>query len=261
MISSEIEPILIKFLNKSANGEELDRLSVWIENPSNEAVFKTYVKLNHAVTLSMNNPDSSDVRKLLLKEIRKEKKKLRVAWMKSLVKYAAVAIVFMGVGYYAQNINIGGVENTPIATNEEIITLELADGNIQVISEDGTTQVVDKNGNVVGTQNGDKLIYSADTEVETLTYNKLTIPYGKRFDILLSDGTTVFLNSGSSIKYPVKFIKGMNRQVFLDGEAFFEVAKDEKHPFIVDAQELNVEVLGTKFNVSSYQEMNILTQL
>ncbi|MEO8255562.1 MAG: FecR family protein, partial [Flavobacterium sp.] len=61
-------------------------------------------------------------------------------------------------------------------------------------------------------------------------------------------------NSGTTLKYPVKFIAGANRQVFLDGEAFFDVAKDKKHPFVVNANKLNVRVLGTHFNVSSYPE-------
>jgi ferric-dicitrate binding protein FerR (iron transport regulator) len=85
-------------------------------------------------------------------------------------------------------------------------------------------------------------------------YNTLKIPNGKRFELELSDGTVVHLNSGTTLKYPVKFIAGENRQVFLDGEAFFDVAKDKKHPFIVNADKLNVRVLGTHFNVSSYPE-------
>jgi len=82
----------------------------------------------------------------------------------------------------------------------------------------------------------------------------LTVPYGKRFDIVLSDSTQVHLNAGTSIKYPVKFIKGKDREVHLTGEAFFEVAKDAGHPFIVNANGLNIRVLGTKFNVSAYPE-------
>ena len=62
------------------------------------------------------------------------------------------------------------------------------------------------------------------------------------------------LNAGTTLRYPVKFIAGENRQVFLDGEAFIDVAKDKKHPFIVNADALNVRVLGTHFNVSNYPE-------
>ncbi|NNG08607.1 MAG: DUF4974 domain-containing protein, partial [Arenibacter sp.] len=66
--------------------------------------------------------------------------------------------------------------------------------------------------------------------------------------------TRVHLNAGSSIKYPVKFTNSTKRQVFLSGEAFFEVTKDASHPFVVRVNDLNVRVLGTKFNVSSYPE-------
>jgi len=254
MINSEIETILIKYLNKSANGEELDTLNEWIQTPANELIFKDYIKTHHAITISMNQPDSSDIRKRLLKEIREEKKIVPRVWLRTLVKYAALAILFLSVGYYFQKDVSVEIAGDRIVPKVEAITLELENGHVQVISEDGTSTVVDANGNVVGNQKGDKLIYSADTDVEKLTYNTLTIPYGKRFDITLSDGTTVFLNAGSSIKYPVKFIKGLDRHVYLNGEAFFDVTKDKSHPFIVDAQEINVEVLGTKFNVSSYRD-------
>ncbi|MEN1786112.1 MAG: FecR domain-containing protein, partial [Bacteroidota bacterium] len=169
----------------------------------------------------------------------------------ALLKYAAIAVIGIGIGYYLQN--NAQSENKVVVLQEDAITLELEDGNVKVISLDGASKVVDAKGNVLGVQDGNKLMYDTDAKTEKLTYNTLNIPYGKRFDIVLSDGTTVFLNSGSSLKYPVNFIAGQDRQVYLDGEAFFEVTEDKKHPFIVDAQEINVEVLGTKFNVSSYQ--------
>jgi ferric-dicitrate binding protein FerR (iron transport regulator) len=106
-------------------------------------------------------------------------------------------------------------------------------------------------------QNKGKIVYDTETAPEDLVYNTLKIPYGKRFELVLSDGTSVHLNSGTTLKYPVKFIAGQNRAVFLDGEAFFDVAKDKKHPFVVNADALNVRVLGTHFNVSNYPEDDI----
>ena len=99
-----------------------------------------------------------------------------------------------------------------------------------------------------------KLFTLMASSAETLVYNTLKIPYGKQFEVELSDGTIVHLNSGTTLRYPVAFLKNQNRKVFLTGEAFFEVAKDKAHPFTVSTQELNVEVLGTKFNASSYTE-------
>lgn len=134
------------------------------------------------------------------------------------------------------------------------ITLQLENGDIQVISEDGTVQIMDAEGNIVGSQDKTSIAYSADADVEHLAYNTLKIPYGKRFKLKLSDGTVVNLNAGTTLKYPVKFIAGQQRTVYLEGEAYFDVAKDKKHPFIVSADNLNVRVLGTHFNVSNYAE-------
>ncbi len=254
MITPEIKTLLIKFVNKYANGKDLDRLNTWVSDPDNDHIFKKFIKTHYAITISMNNPDPSEIRKRLLEEIRKEKKPVYKKRVRPLFKYAATLILFIAIGCFLRNVFLAKGANNIVVPKEELITLELENGNIQVISEDGTSTVVDANGNVVGSQQGGKLVYANDDDTKKLTYNKLTVPYGKRFDLILSDGTSVFLNSGSSIKYPVKFIKGFNRQVFLNGEAFFDVAKDQSHPFIVDTKELNVQVLGTKFNVQTYQE-------
>ncbi|NMH86755.1 FecR family protein [Flavivirga algicola] len=254
MTTPEVKTLLIKFINKYANGKELDTLNTWVSDSVNDHIFDKFIKTHYAITVSMNNPDPSEIRARLLKEIRKDKKNIYRKRVKSIFKYAAISVLFIGLGCFFQHVFSKQETNNIVVPKEELITLELENGNIQVISEDGTSTVVDANGNVVGAQHGNKLVYENDDDIQALVYNKLTVPYGKRFDLILSDGTTVFLNSGSSIKYPVKFIKGFNRQVFLNGEAFFDVAKDKSHPFIVDTKELNVQVLGTKFNVQTYQE-------
>ncbi|WP_281231124.1 FecR family protein [Flavobacterium gelatinilyticum] len=175
---------------------------------------------------------------------------------KKYISIAASIIVLLGIGFfYKQNMT-----STAVAAEQKFdfkstdIVLQLENGETQVISEHNSSQVKDAKGNVIGNQNGDKLVYENSSDPEKLVYNTIKIPYGKKFRLQLSDGTFVHLNSGTTLKYPVKFIAGENRQVFLDGEAFFDVAKDKKHPFIVNADDLNVRVLGTHFNVSSYPE-------
>ncbi len=84
-------------------------------------------------------------------------------------------------------------------------------------------------------------------------YNEIDVPYGQRSRITLYDGTKVWLNSGSKFKYPVVFDRS-SRDVFIEGEAYFEVAKDAAHPFVVSAGKLKVEVLGTHFNVCAYSD-------
>ena len=81
----------------------------------------------------------------------------------------------------------------------------------------------------------------------------ITVPAGQRVNLDLPDGSNVWLNAGTTMKYPVSFMKG-KREVMLDGEAYFEVRKNEKLPFDVMTKELNVKVLGTKFNFRNYDE-------
>ena len=87
---------------------------------------------------------------------------------------------------------------------------------------------------------------------DTVAYLNLTTPRGKDFLLVLADGTKVWINAESTLRYPVAF-RGKERRVELKGEACFEVAKDEEHPFIVRADGMDTRVLGTKFNVRSYK--------
>ena len=172
--------------------------------------------------------------------------------IRKLSKYAALLITFLGIGYLYQNNHFSTDPEFMIPSDR--ITLQLENGDIKVIHEDGSSNVQDAQGRVVGTQNGTQLVYSSPHAKEKLVFNTLTVPYGKRFELQLSDGTKVHLNSGTSLKYPVKFIDGEMRQVYLEGEAFFDVTTNKKAPFVVNATNLNVEVFGTAFNVSAYPE-------
>ena len=100
------------------------------------------------------------------------------------------------------------------------------------------------------------------SSINTITKQYATKP-GEHAKIMLSDGTKIWLNAGSRLKYPAKF-KGDTREVYLTGEAFFDVAKDKKHPFIIHTDKMDTKVLGTSFNVQAYpdhatQEVSVLT--
>jgi ferric-dicitrate binding protein FerR (iron transport regulator) len=103
-------------------------------------------------------------------------------------------------------------------------------------------------------QKEDQLIYDNNIDIKELVYHNLKVPYGKRFNIVFSDGSKVYLNSGSVIKYPIKFIENKKREVFLEGEAFFDVAENKNDMFLVNSKGIKVEVYGTKFNVRNYTE-------
>lgn len=176
------------------------------------------------------------------------------------LKYAALFAGAMGAIYLFYFLN---QPNTPLKEiPKDAITLTLEDGSVKVIQANEEQDVVLGNGQVVGSQEGDRLKYDDETAVEELVYNELHVPYGKLFAITLSDGTSVRLNSGTKLKYPVKFIEGKSREVLISGEAYFDVAKDPLHPFVAHTESVAVEVLGTQFNLSSFKEdANINTVL
>jgi len=132
-----------------------------------------------------------------------------------------------------------------------------------LILNDGTSHdltasndlLLNEGGSVIKSE-GTKLTYTKKEAVpkeKEIKYNTLSIPRGGEFFLKLSDGTKVWLNSETVIRYPVQFT-GKERRVELMGEAFFEVAHNAKVPFIVESGEQSVKVLGTEFNISSYKE-------
>ena len=231
-------------------------MEVKLKKPANDQLFNDYVDLNYRLDSNMKNYDTEKSKRLLLDKIKKDKGVLVRLNFKKIVRYAAVVILSMTLGYLVNE----ELSNQPTASElkpkENFVTLELEDGNIKVISEDGSSQVMDSEGNVIGSQVGGQLQYAQNNNAASgkEQYNTLHVPYGKHFELKLSDGSVAYLNSGSSLKYPVKFIKGKERRVYLTGEAFLEVAKDTENPFIVDATDLSIRVFGTKFNVSAYPE-------
>lgn len=254
MISREIETCITKYFFQLADVKDLDLLNSWIESEENQILFKEYVKTHFAINLAMNEPNIEDFKKQLIKEIRKQKNPF-YAHRFSIIKYAAIAIVFLTIGFWSQlRFNNVNPKEEKITPRTDVITLELENGDIQVISEDGSSKILHDGGKAVANQTGNQLIYNQDTEDTKISYNTLNIPSGKQFHIVLSDGSKVHLNSGSTLTYPVKFVKGSPRRITLTGEAFFDIAHDENDKFIVNTEELKIQVYGTKFNVSNYPE-------
>jgi hypothetical protein len=257
MALEEMQHIIVKFLTRQATLTERNKLESWLENEENFKLFREYVKINYLVDLSMEMFDSNISKRNLLALIEKEKRKVKLRKYFNIVKYAAVFIfVSFAIFYFYPKEQRSS--DIVIANDIDNVTLQFENGAIQVLDENGSSKITDNFGNTFGFQKGKQLVYERENPINRLAFNTLNVPYGKNCNIKLSDGTVVHLNSGSTLKYPVRFVKGEKRQVFLTGEAFFNVAKDVMHPFIVNADEVDVKVLGTQFNVSSYQEDNMI---
>ena len=135
--------------------------------------------------------------------------------------------------------------------NEEIIKNGKKRFSINLISL--RTELIKIAAVVAITLGGSYFYYQSSLEKELMAMQTITVPAGQRINITLVDGTNVWLNARTSLSYPVKFGKN-NRQVVLDGEAYFDVTKDKSKPFIVQTDNYNVEVLGTQFDVNAYSE-------
>ena len=172
------------------------------------------------------------------------------------LKIAAAILILLGSFFYFKKGTVNNRQPVEIQkkSNPEAVTLTLDNGNVKVIFAGDKQNITDDQGNVIGVQNGHQLDYGQNLKSDKLTYNELAVPYGNRFELSLSDGTHIVLNAGSSIKYPISFIKGQTRKVFLKGEAYFDVASDTENAFVVNINDINVQVLGTEFNVSYYPE-------
>ncbi|MGN1046733.1 MAG: FecR family protein, partial [Candidatus Cryptobacteroides sp.] len=96
--------------------------------------------------------------------------------------------------------------------------------------------------------------------VEEVTWNELKVPKGETAELLLPDGTRMYLNSGSRITYPSEF-RGDSRRVFVEGEVFADVAKDSRHPFVIECGDVDVKVLGTRFNLKAYDDAECVEML
>lgn len=253
MIEEKIQACLVRYLNNSASTSDLDSLNDWLGDEGNFSLFRDYIKTHFAITIGMSHPDLSKLKKSLLDEIRKDKSVFRKGRFAKIRRYAAVAVFLIVFGFFFNKQSFTPDREPTVAIEANQITLELDNGEIFAVTGQGKADILDSKGNKIGLQSGNRLIYDNDS-VENLQFNTLKIPFGKRFGIVLSDGTKVLLNAGSSLRYPVQFLEGKERKVFLEGEAFFDVAHDKKNSFGVDAQELDVQVYGTKFNLSNYPE-------
>lgn len=167
---------------------------------------------------------------------------------------AAMWVLALGVTLWMtfgkkENVAPLPVASKIIPAGEKKATLTLADGT-EVHVEEITARVLQEKGMNIEYRNGEIVYHKSEEETTEVVYNKLEVPRGGECMIKLDDGTKVWVNAETKLKYPVVFV-GDRREVVLEGEAFFDVAKNEK-PFIVKTSFGDVRVLGTAFGISAY---------
>lgn len=178
------------------------------------------------------------------------------------VAAAVVTLLFLSVFYIGRKTDSSDSalnNKKPVVTQDKDVPpghngaiLKLADGSALVLDsmQDG---VIAANGNTLALKQAGQLNYADGENKRTGELNTVETPRGRQFQLTLEDGTKVWLNASSSIRFPVVF-DGPQRSVEITGEVYFEVAKNKQKPFIVKTGNMSVEVLGTQFNVNAYND-------
>lgn len=182
-------------------------------------------------------------------------KKRRVKYVFSFAAASVVILFSAGIfNYVKQDVSpIETFANTSKDQNEpNEVKLILNDANTIKITEENSAITYSKSGKNVFIGNS-KSVNQKLEEPNKVVFNTLIVPYGKRSEIVLSDGSKVWVNSGSKLTFPAIFLDG-RREVYLEGEAIFDVTHNKNQPFIVKSKHQDIEVLGTVFNVSNYAD-------
>lgn len=197
-----------------------------------------------------------------------EKKSPKYKIQYRILRYAAAIAVVFGMSFLTYHM-INTFDNgdsqkyskvETIAPGTKSAKLILADGKSIELSKEKLGNIIEDKSVVVVNDSTELLAYKTKTENKEssinstkLEYNTIVVPRAGEYSVRLSDGTVVFLNSESELKYPVHF-SGNERKVYLKGEAYFNVKRNVNKPFRVQLKDMSVEVLGTSFNVNSYEE-------
>ena len=260
-----IQALLEKFHEGKINEEEMRELNDWYLSLGKDRADELFDPTSKTAT-ALRTQRLSELKARLSGEAIPLFPKTKII---SLKRFSRIAAILAGIciGSYLlffipkksgdpivkANINSHFKNDVAPGTNAAVLTL--ADGSTIVLdSAANGTLAVQENANLVKTANGQLQYNAINAPNAAMEYNTLFVPKGsKTVHLTLSDGTQVWMNSFSSLRYPVVFA-ATERKVEISGEAYFEVAKDEHKPFIVQKGEVQVQVLGTHFNVNSYDD-------
>lgn len=248
----------MKYLNKKQAKRLFDKYLNKECTPEEQQLVESYLESHQKGSIDWSNTDfKMEVEEQLWEKIKaqttdKETPKVKPLYSRNWLKYAAIFVgaAFAAIAYFQYS---GGKQES-LDIKEEMVVLQTDMGQDKPLDDNTTGEVKDKSGKVIASLQGGVLKYKKNDSDTEVIFNEIDVPLGKTFKLVLSDGTLVHLNAGTHLRFPVGFRPEGNREVFLSGEAYFEVAKNESSPFIVQANDMEVTVLGTHFNVSSYKD-------
>lgn len=244
-----------------ASDEEMRFLEAWLKESSGHQ--EEFERIKKQVGAGFPDcPDKGEMWKEFEYRIGRREKNFR----KRYYWYAAVLVLPLCLALWlhfrsgvkpVQQVSFTEQKIVPGGTKARLI---LANGKSIGLGEEMTVKIQEEHGTEI-LMDGKQVNYRINTDSVVsgqMVYNTLVVPVGGEYSICLADGTQVWLNAGSSLKYPVTF-PGKMRQVELEGEGYFEVSPDKNKPFIVRVNGAAVTVLGTSFNISAYNQELVTT--
>lgn len=255
-ISDYIEDLIYRVLAGEASEEEWQELEEWVQESEEHRSFFREVErawYTGKYSVKWRNVEASAAWQAVehKRESRRRKRIIRIGW-----SVAAAIVLLLGMTWVFFP---SGKKAPVVAVQSEVkpggakAVLVLSTGVQVVLGSERADTIQEKGFSILNV--ADYIDYSRKDSVALgrPVYNELRVPTGGEFRLVLADGTVVYMNSESRLKYPVRFI-GDERLVELEGEAYFDVSRDDVHPFVVRTERLDVTVLGTGFNVMAYKK-------
>lgn len=262
-----ISELIVRSFQKNLTIQEQHELNCWLENTANQTLYNS-LKSKYI----QNKPKSSEIPFINLKS-NWQKIEARITFTKRpsilrWTKYAAIfalpiifaTILFTNLKLTTPN-STSATTETPLPGRFKAV-LVLANGEeIDLTQQQELSYPCDSTITINNQNNTLTIEQSEPNNIIQPDYQTIFIPIGGEYKLVLADGTKVWLNSDSHLQFPTTFT-GNKREVYLDGEAYFEVVPNKKQPFIVKTSSMEIKVLGTKFNVKAYpSDTDIYTTL
>ncbi len=250
------DKLFVAWVLKGHNSREWDRFAEKNADFSKNAVqAREIILLLLETTEVLDKKDELEMWNNIESFSNSQKKKVRTLNLRRSLYWAASFLLLLSISTIAF-IYLGEENSRYKFLSEETqnetksIKILLSNGNELTLGDDNSILALNEDYELM--INNDTIIDLSPKEIkQKVQMNEVIIPYGKKSELLLADGTKVWLNAGTCFAFPSKFTE-KTRKVFLDGEAYFEVAENKTQPFIVNADNLTIRVLGTNFNVSAY---------
>jgi hypothetical protein len=266
--------LLERYLANKITPEEYQKLMSMLKSDAHDQTLKDEIELSLVQDQNNVHIDPLRAKEIIYNIISSEKsnvpvvqlKPKRLTFLRIAVAASVIGLILLGAYFWFNREGPGEVAQTKVRENgnkndvtpggrKAILTLAngstivLDDAQNGTLAQQGNTKVIKLNG---------KLDYNASgSSAKEILYNTITTPRGGQYQIELPDGSQVWLNAASSLRFPTAFA-GKERRVEITGEAYFEVAKNKSMPFIVKVNNSEVQVLGTHFNIMAYDDEGVL---